>query len=537
MSKPNLEHVTTLVIIIIATVFSVFYLGHYYGRVDQGFLIAYAKKLSNPNLFPNDLLMNTMANTVPSYLWEAVAKIYPHINLELLLTSLHFIFRFLFFLGIYLLTLLVTGRKEVAYLNVFFWFTSKPSLGHEIFYNNFVQSSFTYPLLIFSSYFFLKNNYLFSFISVILAFLAHPPLTFLLVIIFFFILAREKKFNLLVKYALSFAVCVLPLYGRIQTVVSQSGAYDAAWLKLMRIRSAGHILPSAWGMSSWLPALLALLFLVIFFRYYLESIPNDILRKFKFFIFVPLVFIIISIIFGGIIPIPRVLAITPFRTSNLFSIFASIVTSLCLWRMLQNKNYAIALLGAVVSFFYFFNQYSLQFPKLFVVTLPLYITFFHFLHNNLKLLFVLLLSFTTILIPYMYKRNQLRTDIEYKKWVDIQLWAKNNTPNDSLFIVPPYLESFRLYSERPILADWKDGGAGFFSPNFLKIWWGRMEELGISRQNYSDTYQRQAYNSLTPAKAAELLKKYNAKYIIFEKQPQHDLMKKYENDYFTVYSL
>jgi hypothetical protein len=41
-------------------------------------------------------------------------------------------------------------------------------------------------------------------------------------------------------------------------------------------------------------------------------------------------------------------------------------------------------------------------------------------------------------------------------WIGVQLWAKENTPIDAMFITPPYLQGFRIYSERGAVAEWKD---------------------------------------------------------------------------------
>ena len=51
----------------------------------------------------------------------------------------------------------------------------------------------------------------------------------------------------------------------------------------------------------------------------------------------------------------------------------------------------------------------------------------------------------------MFKRNQQGVDAHYNNWVKVQRWANQNTTIDSLFIVPIYLESFRMYSERSIV--------------------------------------------------------------------------------------
>jgi len=52
-------------------------------------------------------------------------------------------------------------------------------------------------------------------------------------------------------------------------------------------------------------------------------------------------------------------------------------------------------------------------------------------------------------------------------WIGVQLWAKENTPIDAMFITPPYLQGFRIYSERGAVAEWKDGTQQYFDTEIL----------------------------------------------------------------------
>ena len=56
-------------------------------------------------------------------------------------------------------------------------------------------------------------------------------------------------------------------------------------------------------------------------------------------------------------------------------------------------------------------------------------------------------------------------------WVDVQKWAKHNTPPDALFIVPPTTSGFRVYSCRGVAFDWKSG------PGVDDSWWNRLQEF------------------------------------------------------------
>jgi len=128
-------------------------------------------------------------------------------------------------------------------------------------------------------------------------------------------------------------------------------------------------------------------------------------------------------------------------------------------------------------------------------------------------------------------------------WVDIQLYAKNNTPKDSLFIVPPYkaYPDFRMFSERASFGDWIDGGLTiFFGNEYGKTWLTRMKDLGLSGKTYFDVgllKEREEYNSISAERFLEVTKKYDTDYVVVEKPKKLSLPLVYENKNFIIYSL
>ena len=112
-------------------------------------------------------------------------------------------------------------------------------------------------------------------------------------------------------------------------------------------------------------------------------------------------------------------------------------------------------------------------------------------------------------------------------WVDVQLWIRDNTPLDAMFITPPYLQSFRVFSERGTVAEWKDGTQQFFDTGYSFEWWERITALGKE--------DRAFYENLSRERLLELCKKYNASYIVFPAAKKLDLPYVYENKEFRVY--
>lgn len=65
-------------------------------------------------------------------------------------------------------------------------------------------------------------------------------------------------------------------------------------------------------------------------------------------------------------------------------------------------------------------------------------------------------------------------------WRAVQLWARDHTPVDAGFIVPPNRKGFRVDSRRTTWVDWNDGTQAFFNQAFGTAWRHRMERVGFN---------------------------------------------------------
>ena len=53
-----------------------------------------------------------------------------------------------------------------------------------------------------------------------------------------------------------------------------------------------------------------------------------------------------------------------------------------------------------------------------------------------------------------------------------------NTPKDAILVTPPQEAGFRVFSERTVVGEWKDGTQQYFDEQFASEWAARMEALG-----------------------------------------------------------
>lgn len=115
------------------------------------------------------------------------------------------------------------------------------------------------------------------------------------------------------------------------------------------------------------------------------------------------------------------------------------------------------------------------------------------------------------------------------------IWAKSNTPTDSLFITPPGIEvsGFTLISERSTLGDFKQAGQSILDPQFASIIYKRLGDLGCHEQWCIDS----SYTSFEAANFRSLAARYGACDVLTPATQRVDLKQVYENPSYRVYAL
>lgn len=124
------------------------------------------------------------------------------------------------------------------------------------------------------------------------------------------------------------------------------------------------------------------------------------------------------------------------------------------------------------------------------------------------------------------KQNIYQTAYKNAFW-DLCNWTVNNTPKNSLFLVPPDgFNSFRIYSKRGIVVSFKDGGAGIYNKAFAVNWYEVYQQV----KRLYITKNVDALNSLMTKKGVDFVVDYRQGQI-------WALPITYKNDYYIVYSL
>jgi len=134
-------------------------------------------------------------------------------------------------------------------------------------------------------------------------------------------------------------------------------------------------------------------------------------------------------------------------------------------------------------------------------------------------------------------------------WVDVQNWARENTLKESIFITPPqevglYQPDWRVFSERGTVASLYDVFEIALKPDYYETWKPRFESLAPNAQddfrgNYFENQMitRKAFIGLKTDQILMIAKRYDANYLVTEKETEHDLPVIYENGQYRIYKI
>ncbi len=100
-----------------------------------------------------------------------------------------------------------------------------------------------------------------------------------------------------------------------------------------------------------------------------------------------------------------------------------------------------------------------------------------------------------------YRRQQVR--VEQGSFRAAQNWAREHTPKSTVFLTPPKEAGFRVFSERAIVGEWKDGTQQYFDDTFAKEWGRRMEIV-----------MAQEYGKYSDEEIVAIARRFGADYIV-----------------------
>ncbi|MGH9680670.1 MAG: DUF6798 domain-containing protein, partial [Candidatus Acidiferrales bacterium] len=121
---------------------------------------------------------------------------------------------------------------------------------------------------------------------------------------------------------------------------------------------------------------------------------------------------------------------------------------------------------------------------------------------------------------------------------DAQVWARDHTPRDATFLVPPSGCGFRALSERSSCGEWSDGNAMYFDPAFADVFLKRVKTLDPEPapqgtgliDSLTEVYKKQSWNHIRAVANGNHLD-----YIVQFKSVRYPGEPIYANEGFAIY--
>ncbi|PIN89502.1 hypothetical protein COU57_05900 [Candidatus Pacearchaeota archaeon CG10_big_fil_rev_8_21_14_0_10_32_14] len=467
--------------------------------------------------------------------------------------------------------------------------------GNVIVTQQLVSSGLSLGLTLIGFYFILKKRLILFSVFTGLATLLHFTWGILFFgVIFISYLITNPDRDKINKYIVSILVYLLFILCLIPLIMSQSntslGLSGKQLLSIMGyMRAPHHYLPLHWSFIDYLE----FLFIIALFLFSINKVKLSQSTK-KFLISITIVVIIlffVDILLTEIIPFGLIIKFHIFRLSLLvnfisFIIIGEFIRTKLDTCLLDKSNKILVYILLFLSLFY--NHLILiSLPLFFIfkyteskeykvesiiylllissIIISIFLLIFQFnkieflFHSKIVINLILKLMIIIPIILIIYLKNYYQKMIMIillliiislfvlnnppklnyspdKSTSDIYHFVKYNTPKNSIFIVPPRMESFRIGAQRAIVVDLKSFP---FNEKDMVEWAQRMEDITHVNKSDPKFYSKveDGYNSLTEEEIVALGQKYDADYIIFQKPKSLDLKVIYENEKYTSYSI
>jgi hypothetical protein len=281
------------------------------------------------------------------------------------------------------------------------------------------------------------------------------------------------------------------------------------------------------------------LFIYMMMERYRESLIKDKDRKLIAVVLSSLLFLGINVLFGELIPVMLVIELMPARGLAFLYWVTLIYFGWFLWELFRRDYFNKLLSVFTVSALLRGVLYFVSGLGLFAAGLYVRGRFPYFFRNRVvktvSIVVLLGLSFYIIaatIKPVDFPHTYPNHNQETMDWLCVQDWARQNTPIEAHFIVPPYLPNFRVFSERgAVISEWDDVSV-MFSVEFAEEWDRRRMDVKGFESFGGDI---EVYNNMSEEEFLGLSGKYNASHIVVSGEKELALPLAYENSHFRVY--
>lgn len=546
-ASPKLRHLLFLGAAVLAILIS----GYHFGTFDQVFYIPYLKKYVDPTLYPGDPYLD-LRYVHFTYFWSFFQVFYRWGVLEPVMLVVHF-------LATYATFWMFWGLSDTLFKNplanlicvVTFIFPHIGLSGFQVIEFSLLNRTFVFPFLLAAIILYLRRRYLWAFFLLGLMYNLHVvSVNFILVMLVFDSVMRFRQVgwrNISIGLVL-FTVGAFPvLYWR--------NSYSPIDLtlrpELLDIVSRS-LMETVYYMFSRQPVViintLGGVACLIMFIIAVRRKPSPDMDRIiiNFFIAIGIV-LVIQVVSTYWLPVTIILQLQILRIGFYILIFSYLYFANYLAIQINTGSYNRLFMAINLFAFSTFVSPLLIFTTW--LTKQWYARYRP--RQYLIVTFVAIISIGVIILG-IYSNLWSPGLVIYgpkTDWVDVQKWAKANTPKEALFITPPqlflhYIPDWRVFSERSTVVSIAALLEIPFAPDYLPGWMQRFNTLAPGAVNkfngdYFTSLQitSEAFYKLTSADLEQIAINYNASYLVVEKPHAYSFSSVYENKQFIVYDL
>jgi GH35 family endo-1,4-beta-xylanase len=142
-----------------------------------------------------------------------------------------------------------------------------------------------------------------------------------------------------------------------------------------------------------------------------------------------------------------------------------------------------------------------------------------------------------VLALHTYRQNVWNGGLQTDPWVQAQFWASRNSPKDALFLTPPQQGGWRIYSERPVVFEWRDGTQLYFAADFAADWGRKLHKLRpvVLDTRGKEIARGQSLEEMSEDKLIKLCRELGAQFVVLPAGKSRNLRPVYENEKWAIY--
>lgn len=521
-------------------------MGYHFGTFDQSVHIPFLKKFSDPSLYPNDPYID-LRFTHYSYFWFLFIPFYRLGILEITMFITYVCIIYLTFLAVWNISKTLFNNPLVSFISVIVF--AFPHIGFgltPLIEFSLLNRTFVLPFLLFAINEYLNKRYFKAYVLLGVMYNFHIlSVNFVLAMFLFDSMIRLRIISTkkLFFSILGFLVAALPVLYWKSTTSKLDLSLQPEWFTIIHNGLLHHLFslfPKDFIFI--LPTFSGLAVLTLFFVGFSHSKKTYTDHTVKHFMIAAIGILIVEMITAHWFPVTIIIQLQIIRVGIFILLFGNIYFIHYLVNHLLKKDYErflLFVLITIISGSAIVPLIAWGIRNVTILGLRLFAGF-----ALIAFIGFMSLAWTlSIWHPgiYVFPRRG--------SYYDVQIWARNNTSKDSIFIIPPYPWLFfdyewRVGSERSIIADLGDLGEIAINPQYLSLWLPRFKTLapGALLQFKGNVFEnkkiiKKAFYALRTNDFKNIAEKYGASYLVVEKHYTYDFPEVFENSGYRVYKI